>query len=211
MTTNTNQSGEKESNIVKFKKKQQLNIGIIIFGIIFIYLVATVVMYITAPHITIYEVRQGSILKDTAYTGLAIRNEIVVNATENGYINYYVQDGSKVKVGSNIYTLSNEELVFDDLTSEEELELTSEEELTIALDTLRSPGPVICPGNIVQREDFSVVSPVNHIFCGITAPVQHGVEIVFKIVFIVSCVEIKSITINHWSRICCVQGFHNWV
>ena len=127
MTTNTNQSGEKESNIVKFKKKQQLNIGIIIFGIIFIYLVATVVMYITAPHITIYEVRQGSILKDTAYTGLAIRNEIVVNATENGYINYYVQDGSKVKVGSNIYTLSNEELVFDDLTSEEELELTSEE------------------------------------------------------------------------------------
>ena len=131
MTTNTNQSGEKESNIVKFKKKQQLNIGIIIFGIIFIYLVATVVMYITAPHITIYEVRQGSILKDTAYTGLAIRNEIVVNATENGYINYYVQDGSKVKVGSNIYTLSNEELVFDDLTSEEELELTSEEELTI--------------------------------------------------------------------------------
>ena len=131
MATNTNQSSEKESNIVKFKKKQQLNIGIIIFGIIFIYLVATVVMYITAPHITIYEVRQGSILKDTAYTGLAIRDEIVVNATESGYINYYVQDGSKVKVGSNIYTLSSDKLVFDDLISEKELELTSEEERTI--------------------------------------------------------------------------------
>lgn len=131
MTTNTKETSAKESNILKFKKKQQLNIGLIIFGIIFIYLVATVVMYITAPHITIYEVRQGSILKDTAYTGLAIRDEIVVQATENGYINYYVQDGSKVKVGSDIYTLSDNKLVFDELTSEEELELTSEEERSI--------------------------------------------------------------------------------
>lgn len=122
-----------ESNILKFKKKRQLNIGIIIFGIIFIYLVATVVMYITAPHITVYEVRQGSILKDTAYTGLAIRDEIVVNTTEAGYINYYAQDTSKVKVGSNIYTLSNEKLEFEEVTTEEVFELTSEEEHNIIL------------------------------------------------------------------------------
>lgn len=122
-----------ESNILKFKKKRQLNIGIIIFGIIFIYLIATVVMYITAPHITVYEVRQGSILKDTAYTGLAIRDEIVVNATETGYINYYAQDTSKVKVGSNIYTLSNKKLEFEEVTPEEALELTSEEEHNIIL------------------------------------------------------------------------------
>ena len=69
-------TNEKESNILEFKKKKQLNIGIIIFGIIFIYLIATIIMYVTAPHITVYEVRQGSILKDNAYTGLAIRDEI---------------------------------------------------------------------------------------------------------------------------------------
>ena len=90
-------TNEKESNILEFKKKKQLNIGIIIFGIIFIYLIATIIMYITAPHITVYEVRQGSILKDNAYTGLAIRDEIVVEATESGYINYFAQDNSKVK------------------------------------------------------------------------------------------------------------------
>lgn len=126
-------SNEKESNILKFKRKKQLNIGIIIFGIIFVYLIATVVMYITAPHITVYEVRQGSILKDTAYTGLAIRDEIVVNATESGYINYYAQDSSKVKVGSNIYTLSTEKLNFDETSASEDVRLTSEEERSITL------------------------------------------------------------------------------
>lgn len=124
---------EKDSNVLKFKKKKQLNIGIIIFGIIFIYLIATVVMYITAPHITVYEVRQGSILKDTAYTGLAIRDEIVVQATENGYINYFAQDNSKVKVGSSIYTLTGDKLNFEDNTDGEDVELTSEEKHNLAL------------------------------------------------------------------------------
>lgn len=128
MSTETN-----ESNIVKFKKRKQLNIGIVIFCMIFIYLVATVIMYITAPHITVYEVRQGSILKDTAYTGLVIRDEIVVNATEGGYINYYAKDSSKVKVGSKIYTLSNEKLSFEEVSTDEELELTSEEERNVVL------------------------------------------------------------------------------
>lgn len=124
---------KKESNILEFKKKKQLNIGIIMFGIIFIYLVATVVMYITAPHITVYEVRQGSILKDTAYTGLAIREEIVAQASESGYINYFAQDNSKVKVGSSIYTLTSDKLVFEENTSTEDVELTSEEKHNLTL------------------------------------------------------------------------------
>ena len=32
-------------------------------------LIATIVLYILSPHITVYEVRQGSILKDNAYNG----------------------------------------------------------------------------------------------------------------------------------------------
>lgn len=126
-------SVNKESNILKFKKRRQLNIGIIIFGIIFIYLVATVFMYITAPRITVYEVRQGSILKDNAYTGLVLREEFVVNAEESGYINYYAQDSSKVRVGSKIYILSNEQVVFDDAETES-LELTEEVESALTME-----------------------------------------------------------------------------
>lgn len=126
-------SDEKDTNILKFKKKKQLNIGIIIFGFIFIYLVATVIMYITAPHVTVYEVRKGSILKDTAYTGLAIRDEIVVQATESGYINYFAQDNSKVKSGSNIYTLTNEQLNFEENTAAQAVSLTAESKRNLSL------------------------------------------------------------------------------
>ncbi len=129
----TKQNDSTETNILKFRKRRPINIGTIIFGIIFIYLVATVVMYITAPHITVYEVRQGSILKDNAYTGLAIRDEIVVTATESGYINYYALDNSKVKVGSNVYTLSNSKLTFDETDGTESETLTAEEERNVSL------------------------------------------------------------------------------
>lgn len=126
-------SDKQESNILKFKKKKQLNIGIIIFGIIFVYLIATIIIYITKPHVTVYEVRQGSLLKDTTYTGLAIRDETVINSDASGYINYYALENSKVKVGSDIYTLSSKELNFEETPTDEELSLTKEEQYAVML------------------------------------------------------------------------------
>lgn len=120
-------SMKEESKIVNYTKKRQLNIGILIFGIIFIYLIATIIMYITAPHITVYEVRQGSILKDNAYTGLAVRDETVVFSDAAGYINYYTEDSSKVRVGTKVYTLSNEKIVFQETETDAEVALTNEE------------------------------------------------------------------------------------
>lgn len=121
-------SEKQKSNILKYRKPRHLNIGIVVFGIIFIYLIATIIMYITAPHVTVYEVRQGSILKDNAYTALALRNETVVYADASGYINYYVEDNSKVRVGTDVYTLSNQELNFDQVVVDTEATLTKEEE-----------------------------------------------------------------------------------
>ena len=54
------------SNIKVYQKKRHLNIGIVIFGVIFIYLIVTVLMYLTEKHISVYEVREGSILRDTS-------------------------------------------------------------------------------------------------------------------------------------------------
>ena len=124
---------KQENNILQYPKKKQLNIGIVIFGIIFIYLIATIVLYLLAPHITVYEVRQGSILKDNAYTGLVIREESVVYSDESGYINYFAENGSKVRVGTRIYTLSDRKLQYDDISSDKELVLTTEEARSILL------------------------------------------------------------------------------
>lgn len=116
-----------EENIIPYRKRKQMNIGIVIFGIIFVYLIATIVMYITAPHITVYEVRQGSILKDNAYTGLALREEKVVYADESGYINYYAENNSKQRIGTIVYTLSDEKVVFEEGKNESQIILTDEE------------------------------------------------------------------------------------
>lgn len=124
-------SNKQETNILKYRKRRQMNIGLVIFGIIFVYLIATIIMYITAPRITVYEVRQGSILKDNAYTGLAVREETVVYTDNAGYINYFAEETSKVRVGTKIYTLSNEKLVFEDVTDDTEVSLTEEERASL--------------------------------------------------------------------------------
>ena len=93
-------------------EKMDFNIGIVIFGVILIYLVVTVLTYATAKHVTAYEVREGSIFRDTAYTGLVLRQETVVNAEADGYINYFVPEGSKVGRKTNVYSISSEKLDF---------------------------------------------------------------------------------------------------
>lgn len=119
------------TNIQVYRKKPHFNTGIIIFGVILIYLVVTVLTYLTNKHISAYEVREGSILKDTAYTGLIIRNESVVSAESNGYINYFSAEGSKVGAKTNVYTLSDEKLKFKETSSEESEELSADEQAAL--------------------------------------------------------------------------------
>lgn len=61
-------------------------------------------MYLTAKHISVYEVREGSIVKDTSYTGLAIRNETVVHSKGKGYVNYFISEGNKVGAKTQVYS-----------------------------------------------------------------------------------------------------------
>ena len=78
-------------SLQKYKRKGHLNIGTILFGIIFVYLVFTVLIYFTKDRVSVYEVREGSILKDRNLTGMVLRKETVVNAEKSGYVNYFVE------------------------------------------------------------------------------------------------------------------------
>ncbi len=108
-----------------------MNIGVVIFGIIFVYLAVTVLMYLTENHISAYEVREGSILRDNAYTGFILRDEVVVPAEADGYVNYYELGGSKAGAKTKVYTLSNRELEFADTSSEEASKLSAEEQAAL--------------------------------------------------------------------------------
>ena len=99
------------------------------FGIIFIYLLVTIITYMTKDRVAVYEVREGSILKDTSYSGIVLREESLVNAEHSGYVNYFLESGQKIAVGSKVYTLSTEKIQSEAVGEEEEenVELSTEE------------------------------------------------------------------------------------
>lgn len=93
-------------DFIRYRSKREMNIGIILFSVIFVYLLITIFTYATSKRISVYEVRKGSIVKDNSYTGLIIREEQVISAEDSGYVSYFQDENSKVKTGSNIYALS---------------------------------------------------------------------------------------------------------
>lgn len=112
--------GKKKSiNIKRYKNKREFNLGILLFAIVFLYLIVTVIMYLTGENISVYEVRKGSIVKDNTYTGLVIRQESAVMTEQSGYINYYQNENSKVKAGTAIYALSPNPLSLPENADEE--------------------------------------------------------------------------------------------
>ncbi len=124
---------QKLTNIQAYQKKWHFNIGLVIFGVIFIYLAVTVLMYLTGNHVSAYEVREGAILRDNAYTGFILRNEMVVQAETDGYINFFTTEASKVGAKTRVYSLSDNELVFEEASSDESRKLSSEEQTAVLL------------------------------------------------------------------------------
>ncbi len=91
--------------ITKYRKPLNLNIGMVIFGVIFIYSIVCVVMYFQTSHIVRYEVKEGSLAADTIYRGIVLRDETIVYAQETGYVNYYAGEGKRVAKNDLVYVM----------------------------------------------------------------------------------------------------------
>lgn len=92
-------------NIIK--KLFTFNIATLLFGALFIYMLITVLLYITSTHVTSYQVTAGPLSRNPVCTALAVRDEEVVSADSPGYIRYYAREGMKVRKGGNVYALSD--------------------------------------------------------------------------------------------------------
>ena len=95
----------KKSKIIKYKKPWNLNVGIIIFTFIFVYLAACLFVYMSKEKVSIYEVSKGSLTDYADYNALILRNETVAASAQAGYIHYYIRDGRRVGVNDLIYTI----------------------------------------------------------------------------------------------------------
>lgn len=96
-------TGKKRKKVVRMGRT--LNVGVVFFGFIAIYLIICIYMYFTSTHISGYEVIEGNLATDYRYTGIALRTEQVYSTEKTGYINYYASESEKVSVLSTVYTL----------------------------------------------------------------------------------------------------------
>ncbi len=94
-----------KGKITKYRKPLNLNIGMVIFGAIFIYVVICVIAYFQTGHIVRYEVKEGSLAADTIYRGVVLREESVVLAQAPGYVNYYAREGERVAKNDLVYVM----------------------------------------------------------------------------------------------------------
>ena len=120
----------KNKKIVRYRKPFHLNIGLIIFGIISIYILFYIYSFFTSTPISVYEVIHGTIAVNNSYTGLALRSEEIVTAEYSGEINYYRRDASKAGVGDLIYSIDSDGAIADQILSAgEDSSVLSEESL----------------------------------------------------------------------------------
>lgn len=93
--------------LARLRKVAGLNIGTIMFGILFIYMSFSAILYFTTTHIESYQVTSGPLSRNETYTGLAVREETVCTAPSSGYITYYAREGSKINASGAVYGLSS--------------------------------------------------------------------------------------------------------
>lgn len=99
------QRQQSANNIRKYRKPLNLNIGMIIFVAILVYVVYCIFASLQTERISPYEVKEGSLAMNYTYCGIAIRQESVITADKAGYINYYAREGERVACGDLVYTV----------------------------------------------------------------------------------------------------------
>ncbi len=92
-------AGRGDDKIRQYRRPLNINLGVIVFSVIFIYVVICVFLYFTEKRIMPYEVTEGSLSVGKVYTGFALREETLVPSNDSGYTNYYAREGERVASG----------------------------------------------------------------------------------------------------------------
>lgn len=98
---------KQKNNVLKYSKKNKtINIGVIVFFIVFIYLAVTIFLYLSKENVSIYQITEkDSLAHNNEHIGIILRNEKIVYTENAGYIRYYIRQGERVGAGDLIYSL----------------------------------------------------------------------------------------------------------
>lgn len=123
-----------EDNIIHVKKRtrKDVNIGIIVFLLILVYIVSYVYTFLTKNEIPIYEVQPGELHVTAQCKGMILREEELIYTEVGGYLNYYFSEGSRIAKNSTIYSIDSNRDMYDLLSgTESEIKLAGDDLLTL--------------------------------------------------------------------------------
>lgn len=92
----------------KRKRRIRWNIGMIVFLVIFIYVMINIVSFFIKKKLTVYRVTKDEMTTTFSFTGIALRDEKLLKASQNGYITYYVEEGKRVRKSGTLYILDKD-------------------------------------------------------------------------------------------------------
>lgn len=119
---------ENDSNIRKYHRPLNINIGMIIFGVMFIYIIICILMYTRTEHLSGYEVKMGSLTVNNVYRGIALREETLYESIDAGYVYYFMPEGTHVACGDLVYAVDSSSNLADLMNeTTEESSLTNDD------------------------------------------------------------------------------------
>lgn len=121
MPDNNNRRPRSPGFLSRIRNIFSLNIGTILFGVLFLYMLFSAVLYLTSTKIESYQVISGPLSRNETYTGLSIREESVQKADSSGYVNYYAREGNKINADGIVYGISSTQ------SPDSSIELTQED------------------------------------------------------------------------------------
>lgn len=96
---------KKNKKVVKYRRPLNINVGMLVFALIFAYMAFYVYTYMQRDKVEFYEVAEGGIVNDTRHTGIIFREEETKYTSSAGNINYYLREGKRAAVGTRIYSI----------------------------------------------------------------------------------------------------------
>ncbi|MDD5899454.1 MAG: HlyD family efflux transporter periplasmic adaptor subunit [Lachnospiraceae bacterium] len=110
----------KERNVIKFRTRREVNIGLVVaFGVL-VLLIINIYRYFTTKHLSLYEVQAGSVGSEVSAVAMILRPETVYRTEHAGYLNYYYREGARVTRNAKIYSLNDSSELQDILNLSEE-------------------------------------------------------------------------------------------
>lgn len=94
-----------KNNDTKMAATKHLNFGLAIFVMIFAYLVVVMIAFAMKDKVNYTIAETGVLTHSNIYSGLIIKNETVVEATDSGDIRYYFTEGARVRNDNTVATI----------------------------------------------------------------------------------------------------------